>query len=178
MACRNIRRAGGSIECEFGLYDKSWSLFGSSGVYRFYHKNIGNDVSGPKSSRVGVYLDHSEGLLCFYSISPNMELLHKVQTTFTQPLYAGLLIGLDSFAKFVVWESLSGLLNVDSSVFPCVSQIRRAVLQGGAISCLHSWWPLSLSWYLSPWKHSLMISVVDIMFSHPLQPNSSHRLIF
>lgn len=26
----------------------------------FYHKNIGNDVSGPKSSRVGVYLDHSE----------------------------------------------------------------------------------------------------------------------
>lgn len=101
VAYRNIRRAGGSIECEFGLNDNSWSLFCSSGIYRFYHKNMRNDVSGPKSSRVGVYLDHSEGLLCFYSISTNMELVHKVQTTFTQPLYAGLLIGLDSFAKLV-----------------------------------------------------------------------------
>lgn len=101
VAYKNIRRAGGSIECEFGLNDKSWSLFCSSGIYRFYHNKIRNDVSGPKSSRVGVYLDYSEGLLCFYSISQNMELLYKVQTTFTQPLYAGLLIGVDSLAKLV-----------------------------------------------------------------------------
>ncbi|CAB1413068.1 unnamed protein product [Pleuronectes platessa] len=41
------------------------------------------------SHRVGVYLDHSAGVLSFYSVSDTMTLLHRVQTTFTQPLYAG-----------------------------------------------------------------------------------------
>uniref|UniRef100_A0A3P8RW11 SPRY-associated domain-containing protein n=1 Tax=Amphiprion percula TaxID=161767 RepID=A0A3P8RW11_AMPPE len=41
-------------------------------------------------SRVGVYLDHSAGILSFYSISETMTLLHRVQTTFTEPLHAGL----------------------------------------------------------------------------------------
>ncbi|KAL4007563.1 hypothetical protein ACER0C_001415 [Sarotherodon galilaeus] len=43
----------------------------------------------PRSSRVGVYLDHRAGILSFYSVSETMTLLHRVQTTFTQPLYAG-----------------------------------------------------------------------------------------
>ncbi|XP_047451970.1 tripartite motif-containing protein 16-like [Mugil cephalus] len=65
VAYKNIRRAGNSYECGFG---------------------------GPGSSRVGVYLDHRAGLLSFYSVSETMTLLHRVQTTFTQPLYAGLWI--------------------------------------------------------------------------------------
>ncbi|CAB1432016.1 unnamed protein product [Pleuronectes platessa] len=43
--------------------------------------------------RVGVYLDHSAGVLSFYSVSDTMTLLHRVQTTFTQPLYAGVGVG-------------------------------------------------------------------------------------
>uniref|UniRef100_A0A8D0A548 E3 ubiquitin/ISG15 ligase TRIM25-like n=1 Tax=Sander lucioperca TaxID=283035 RepID=A0A8D0A548_SANLU len=39
---------------------------------------------------LGVYLDHRAGTLSFYSVSETMTLLHRVQTTFTQPLYAGL----------------------------------------------------------------------------------------
>ncbi|XP_010787655.1 E3 ubiquitin/ISG15 ligase TRIM25-like [Notothenia coriiceps] len=39
---------------------------------------------------VGVYLDHRAGVLSFYSVSETMTLLHRVQTTFTQPLHAGL----------------------------------------------------------------------------------------
>ncbi|KAL1005106.1 hypothetical protein UPYG_G00054580 [Umbra pygmaea] len=39
--------------------------------------------------RVGVYLDHRAGTLSFYSVSDTMTLLHRVQTTFTQPLYPG-----------------------------------------------------------------------------------------
>lgn len=41
------------------------------------------------SSRVGVYLDHRAGILS-YDVSDTMTLLHRYQTTFTEPLYAGL----------------------------------------------------------------------------------------
>ncbi|XP_075886751.1 tripartite motif-containing protein 16-like isoform X1 [Nelusetta ayraudi] len=89
VAYRNISRAGGSLESLFGCNDKSWSLYCYSGGYGFYHNSIRTDVSGPQSSRVGVYLDHRAGLLSFYSVSGTMELLHRVQTSFTQPLHVG-----------------------------------------------------------------------------------------
>ncbi|KAJ8278193.1 hypothetical protein GJAV_G00084930 [Gymnothorax javanicus] len=38
---------------------------------------------------IGVYLDHRAGTLSFYSVSDTMTLLHRVQTTFTQPLCPG-----------------------------------------------------------------------------------------
>ncbi|XP_053278420.1 tripartite motif-containing protein 16-like [Pleuronectes platessa] len=79
---KNISRAGFSPECLFGCNDKSWSFFCD-------YNNINTPVSGPVSSRVGVYLDHRAGVLSFYSVSDTMTLLHRVQTTFTQPLYAG-----------------------------------------------------------------------------------------
>ncbi|XP_038841915.1 tripartite motif-containing protein 16-like [Salvelinus namaycush] len=73
----------------FGDNNKSWSLECSSGGYYFRHNNVVTKVSGPQSSRVGVYLDHKAGTLSFYSVSDTMTLLHRVQTTFTQPLYPG-----------------------------------------------------------------------------------------
>uniref|UniRef100_A0A7N8X2U6 Tripartite motif-containing protein 16-like n=1 Tax=Mastacembelus armatus TaxID=205130 RepID=A0A7N8X2U6_9TELE len=89
---KNISRAGTSNECGFGLNDKSWTLYCGQNSYNFWHNNIITPVSGPQSSRVGVYLDHRAGILSFYSVSETMTLLHRVQTTFTQPLYAGLWI--------------------------------------------------------------------------------------
>ncbi|XP_064818611.1 tripartite motif-containing protein 16-like isoform X1 [Oncorhynchus masou masou] len=73
----------------FGDNNKSWSLKCSSDGYCFRHNNVETEVSGPQSSRVGVYLDHKAGTLSFYSVSDTMTLLHRVQTTFTQPLYPG-----------------------------------------------------------------------------------------
>ncbi|KAM6989153.1 uncharacterized protein LKV04_008874 [Tautogolabrus adspersus] len=87
---KNISRAGGSNECAFGRNDKSWMLFCDNNSYIFWYNNVSTPVSGPRSSRVGVYLDHRAGILSFYSISETMTLLHRVQTTFTQPLHAGL----------------------------------------------------------------------------------------
>uniref|UniRef100_A0A0E9QE10 B30.2/SPRY domain-containing protein n=1 Tax=Anguilla anguilla TaxID=7936 RepID=A0A0E9QE10_ANGAN len=49
------------------------------------HNNKRSDIPAPPSSRIGVYLDHRAGTLSFYSISDTMTLLHRVQTTFTQP---------------------------------------------------------------------------------------------
>uniref|UniRef100_A0A673VUD6 B box-type domain-containing protein n=1 Tax=Salmo trutta TaxID=8032 RepID=A0A673VUD6_SALTR len=55
----------------------------------FYYNDGQTDIPVPCSSRVGVYLDHKEGTLSFYGVSDTMTLLHRVQTTFTQPLYPG-----------------------------------------------------------------------------------------
>ncbi|XP_070774484.1 tripartite motif-containing protein 16-like [Enoplosus armatus] len=90
VAYKSIRRAGRSDECIFGHNDKSWALRCAKNSYNFWYNRVQTPVSGPPSSRVGVYLDHSAGILSFYSISETMTLLHRVQTTFTQPLYAGL----------------------------------------------------------------------------------------
>ncbi|KAM9353605.1 uncharacterized protein ABDE67_006002 [Symphorus nematophorus] len=90
VAYKNIRRAGSSHECGFGYNDKSWALDCDTNSYKFYYNKIKTLLSGPHTSRVGVYLDHSAGILSFYSVSETMTLLHRVQTTFTQPLYAGL----------------------------------------------------------------------------------------
>ncbi|AWP03631.1 putative tripartite motif-containing protein 16-like [Scophthalmus maximus] len=89
VAYKNIIRAGISQECAFGFNDKSWRLECCENSYNFYYNSIDTPVSGPWSSRVGVYLDHSAGVLSFYSVSDTMTLLHRVQTTFTQPLFAG-----------------------------------------------------------------------------------------
>ncbi|XP_051809111.1 tripartite motif-containing protein 16-like isoform X3 [Acanthochromis polyacanthus] len=90
VAYKNISRAGDGTECAFGRNDKSWALCCSQNSYIFMHNNIQTLVSGPRSSRVGVYLDHSAGILSFYSVSETMTLLHRVQTTFTQQIHAGL----------------------------------------------------------------------------------------
>uniref|UniRef100_A0A668UVS0 Tripartite motif-containing protein 16-like n=1 Tax=Oreochromis aureus TaxID=47969 RepID=A0A668UVS0_OREAU len=86
---KNISRAGWSDECVFGWNDKSWTLHCDTNSYLFWHNKVQTVLSGPRSSRVGVYLDHRAGILSFYSVSETMTLLHRVQTTFTQPLYAG-----------------------------------------------------------------------------------------
>ncbi|XP_036002728.1 tripartite motif-containing protein 16-like [Fundulus heteroclitus] len=89
VSYKNISRAGQSDECLFGCTDKSWSISCETNGYTFCHKDIKTSLSGPVSSRIGVYMDHRAGILSFYSVSETMTLLHRVQTTFTQPLYAG-----------------------------------------------------------------------------------------
>ncbi|CAJ1059226.1 LOW QUALITY PROTEIN: tripartite motif-containing protein 16-like, partial [Xyrichtys novacula] len=90
VAYKTISRAGDSVDCRFGLNDKSWRLDCDKNGYSLMHNNVSAPISGPWSSRVGVYLDHRAGILSFYSVSETMTLLHRVQTTFTQPLHAGL----------------------------------------------------------------------------------------
>uniref|UniRef100_A0A3P9BNY4 Tripartite motif-containing protein 16-like n=1 Tax=Maylandia zebra TaxID=106582 RepID=A0A3P9BNY4_9CICH len=87
VAYKTISRAGESDECGFGFNDNSWLLSCDRKSCKFLHKNVQTVLSGPPSTRVGVYLDHRAGILSFYSVSETMTLLHR--TTFTQPLYAG-----------------------------------------------------------------------------------------
>ncbi|XP_061587363.1 tripartite motif-containing protein 16-like [Cololabis saira] len=91
VSYKNISRSG--RESAFPFNDKSWSLRCSSDRYEFYYNNIHTSISGPPTSRIGIYLDHRAGVLSFYSVSETTTLLHRVQTTFTQPLHAGVWVG-------------------------------------------------------------------------------------
>ncbi|XP_017285026.1 tripartite motif-containing protein 16-like [Kryptolebias marmoratus] len=92
VSYKDISRAGELNESSFGLNDKSWALSCYRGRFDVWHNNISTSISGSASSRVGVYLDHRAGVLSFYSVSETMTLLHRIQTTFTQPLHAGVRI--------------------------------------------------------------------------------------
>ncbi|XP_038159146.1 tripartite motif-containing protein 16-like isoform X2 [Cyprinodon tularosa] len=110
VAYKNIRRVDNGSQSRFGYNDRSWALdcFQNGSLFTitnganlgFWHNNARTPTSGSMSSRIGVYLDHSAGILSFYSVSETMTLLHRVQTTFTQPLYAGLYVELFSNAEF------------------------------------------------------------------------------
>ncbi|XP_053087683.1 tripartite motif-containing protein 16-like [Pangasianodon hypophthalmus] len=90
VSYKDISRKGRGNECVFGYNNQSWSLrCSSSSSLCFYHNNIKAELGVPSSSRIGVYVDHSAGTLSYYSVSDTMKLLHRVHTTFTQPLYAG-----------------------------------------------------------------------------------------
>ncbi|KAG8001370.1 Tripartite motif-containing protein 16 [Nibea albiflora] len=85
VAYKNISR-----DHIFGRNHESWALNCYKASYTFVSNNVETPVSGPWTNKVGVYLDHTEGILSFYSISDTMTLLHRVLIRFTQPLYAGL----------------------------------------------------------------------------------------
>ncbi|XP_053498528.1 tripartite motif-containing protein 16-like isoform X2 [Ictalurus furcatus] len=99
VSYKDISRKGRGNECWFGGNNQSWSLRCSSSSLCFYHNNIETDLRVPSSSRIGVYVDHSAGTLSFYSVSDTMKLLHRVHTTFTQPLYAGFWLHCDFISK-------------------------------------------------------------------------------
>ncbi|MGH0152764.1 UNVERIFIED_CONTAM: hypothetical protein FKN15_039149 [Acipenser sinensis] len=84
-----ISRKGGDDSCLLGLNDKSWSLICSGSSYTAQHNNNQTAITAPLSPRIGVYLDFNAGTLSFYGVSDTMTLLHRFQTTFTEPLYPG-----------------------------------------------------------------------------------------
>ncbi|XP_073711591.1 tripartite motif-containing protein 16-like [Misgurnus anguillicaudatus] len=93
VSYKSCSRKGEGNKCWFGYNDQSWCLYYPDSSCSLLHNSI--DTKLPvvsRSSRIGVYVDHSAGSLSFYSVSDTMTLIHKVQTTFTKPLYPGFYI--------------------------------------------------------------------------------------
>ncbi|XP_028970647.2 E3 ubiquitin/ISG15 ligase TRIM25 [Esox lucius] len=100
VSYHGIGRKGWGNDCCFGHNEQSWSLVCAPSSCSFWHNNNSKTkIPIPRSSRVGVYLDHRAGILSFYSISGTMTLLHRVQTIFTEPLYPGFGLELGSSLK-------------------------------------------------------------------------------
>ncbi|XP_070687110.1 E3 ubiquitin/ISG15 ligase TRIM25-like [Pempheris klunzingeri] len=105
VSYKGIQRKGWGKDCCFGHNDLSWKLICSSSGCTFWHNNLHRGQIPPaRSRRVGVHLDCNAGTLSFYSVYPDVDpdrltLLHKVQTTFTEPLYPGFSVDLGSTLK-------------------------------------------------------------------------------
>ncbi|XP_052423450.1 NACHT, LRR and PYD domains-containing protein 12 isoform X2 [Carassius gibelio] len=93
MTYKGINREGRN-QSRFGYNEMSWCVFCIANRYSAWHNNKNKDIPLPScsSKRVGVYLDWSAGTLSFYSISDTHTLTHlyTFNTTFTEPLYAGI----------------------------------------------------------------------------------------
>ncbi|XP_062399633.1 tripartite motif-containing protein 16-like [Sardina pilchardus] len=80
----------GGYDGDFGRNNLSWCLERNVYDFSFWHNNEQTPLSTTCSFKIGVYVDHRIGSLSFYSVSDDaMTLLHRVQTTFTEPLYPG-----------------------------------------------------------------------------------------
>ncbi|XP_063068687.1 tripartite motif-containing protein 16-like [Engraulis encrasicolus] len=75
--------------CDFRDDEKSWVLYCETGKCSFWHCNKETAIPIAPTSTIGVYVDHRAGILSFYSVSDKMTLLHKVRTSFTEPIYPG-----------------------------------------------------------------------------------------
>ncbi|XP_034743679.1 E3 ubiquitin/ISG15 ligase TRIM25-like [Etheostoma cragini] len=93
---KSLGRSGGGSDCKLGHNSKSWSLDCSYSVCSFQHNKESLTIATQCCNRIGVYLDFRGGTLSFYNVSDTMVLLHKVKTTFTQPVYPGFWVGLSS----------------------------------------------------------------------------------
>ncbi|XP_039608494.1 tripartite motif-containing protein 16-like [Polypterus senegalus] len=89
VAYKGLSRKGEGDDCSLGCNNKSWCLRWSHSQYFVFHNNKWTAISAPYSPRIGVYLDWPAGSLSFYSVSHTMTLLHRFNTSFTEPLYPG-----------------------------------------------------------------------------------------
>ncbi|XP_067311874.1 tripartite motif-containing protein 16-like [Pseudorasbora parva] len=99
VAYKSIGRKGKRNDSRFGYNNQSWRLYCSNSRCSFRHNIICTELPVVSSRRIGVYVDHSAGILSFYSISDTMSLIHRVQTMFTQPLYPGFGVQNDTTLK-------------------------------------------------------------------------------
>ncbi|XP_056599426.1 tripartite motif-containing protein 16-like protein [Triplophysa dalaica] len=102
VSYKSISRKGKIDESRFGNNDQSWCLECSSTECSFWHNDMETKLPVVSSScRIGVYVDHSAGILSFYSVSDTMTLIHRVHTTFTQPLYPGFGLDVTSMVRLI-----------------------------------------------------------------------------
>ncbi len=98
---RGIRRKGDSDDCWFGENNQSWSLWCNFGHYFVRQKTektlLPFSSSSSSSGRVGVYVDYPAGILSFHIVSSDRLIpLHTFKTRFTEPLYPGFKVNLNS----------------------------------------------------------------------------------
>lgn len=65
----------------------SWCLQWNGRNFSTWHCDVETPLNVEMFSRIGVYVDYTQGLLAFYGVGETMTLIHKYQTEFLEPLY-------------------------------------------------------------------------------------------
>ncbi|XP_068111100.1 E3 ubiquitin/ISG15 ligase TRIM25-like [Hyperolius riggenbachi] len=87
------RRGGQSV---IGDNNKSWGLCRWDNQYSVKHDSEDIELpDGIPSVRVRIYLDYEAGQISFYALCDPIRHLHTFTATFTEPLHAGLGVGVD-----------------------------------------------------------------------------------
>ncbi|XP_030622870.1 NACHT, LRR and PYD domains-containing protein 12-like [Chanos chanos] len=90
-----------------GANSKALSLFCKKDGFTFWHngKVTAEGCFPQVYDRIGVYLDQAAGNLIFYSIfNETQTLLHKVNTTFIEPMYVGFMVYRDTTVSLCQME--------------------------------------------------------------------------
>ncbi|KAI1903850.1 hypothetical protein AGOR_G00031460 [Albula goreensis] len=95
VAYKSISRKGKNSSSLLGYNDRSWSLLCSDSGYSAWHSKTEKELPvSAHASRIGVYLDFAGGSVAFYAVSDSsMELIHRFQAQFSEPLFAGFGVG-------------------------------------------------------------------------------------
>ncbi|XP_073693041.1 tripartite motif-containing protein 16-like protein [Garra rufa] len=100
VAYKSITRKGAGNASLFGCNGQSWKLSCNPFSFSFLYNNKATKLPLVSSSCIGVYVDHSAGILSFYKVSDSMTLIHREKTKFTQPVYPGFRVIEESSVKF------------------------------------------------------------------------------
>uniref|UniRef100_A0A3Q4IAR7 Tripartite motif containing 16 like n=1 Tax=Neolamprologus brichardi TaxID=32507 RepID=A0A3Q4IAR7_NEOBR len=67
----------------------SWCLQWNGRNFSTWHCDVETPLNVEMFSRIGVYVDYTQGLLAFYGVGETMTLIHKYQTEFLEPFVDG-----------------------------------------------------------------------------------------
>lgn len=87
LTYKSIDRKGSESNSCITGNNFSWCVQWNGRSFSAWHSDVETPLSGPKATRIGVYVDYSGGVLAFYDVENDMALIHKYQAEFLEPLY-------------------------------------------------------------------------------------------
>uniref|UniRef100_A0A673FQ52 Tripartite motif-containing protein 16-like protein n=1 Tax=Sinocyclocheilus rhinocerous TaxID=307959 RepID=A0A673FQ52_9TELE len=87
LTYKSIDRKGSESNSCITGNNFSWCVQWNGRSFSAWHSDVETPLSGPKATRIGVYVDYSGSVLAFYDVENGMALIHKYQAEFLEPLY-------------------------------------------------------------------------------------------
>uniref|UniRef100_UPI00398EBE70 tripartite motif-containing protein 16-like protein n=1 Tax=Pristiophorus japonicus TaxID=55135 RepID=UPI00398EBE70 len=87
MTYKSIDRKGAESNGCITGNDFSWCIQWTGKEFLVWHGDVEVPGKVKKFSRIGVYLDYQSSILSFYGVEDTMTLIHKFESSFTEPLY-------------------------------------------------------------------------------------------